>query len=97
MASILGKVIRRFPFYKSDMFDKKGEVFIMERGLVLETSEYKKDVPSEMINSVKIVRELPFSKYLVNIEYMDYMGQLINMSMIISDEDYRVLSSKIKR
>ncbi len=96
MSSILGRELRKFPLYKTDLFDRKGDVYIMEGGIIFESNNHKTDIPKEMIEDIKIIRELPFAKYLVNMQYTNYMGMRENVSMIVAKEDYNYLVSKLK-
>lgn len=97
MSSLLGNELKSFPWYKTDLFDRRGEIRVMEDGLVFDSGGMRTEVPKDMVESVKVIRELPFAKCLVNLSYFNYTGSTVNVSIIVSEEDYSFIVSKLKK
>ncbi len=97
MFSALGKELRKFPLYESSVYEKEGHMSVMEGGIVLDFNGSVIDISHLMIEDVRVLEVLPSAKCHVGLKYCNYMGSTVDLRMVMSEEDYRFLSSAIKK
>ncbi|MEM3364688.1 MAG: hypothetical protein QXS93_04245 [Candidatus Micrarchaeia archaeon] len=97
MAHTFGNELRRMPIYSGDSHEKHGEITVFDDGLVFEQGNFKMPLHRSFIEGISVQRALAQSKFEVLIKYYNFMGNTMEMTLIMNDEDYKFLSAKVGR
>ncbi len=97
MSHTFGNELRRMPLYAGEAPEKRGEIIVLDDGIVLEDGDFKMPLHKSLIEAVSVQKALSPSKFEVNLRYYDFMGSSMEMTFVLADEDYKFLASRISR